>query len=161
MFGIPLSAYDIDIALIDGMFKLLISTDNIIQSLAWDELVEIPNWRYESNCMLNPQAYLNSAPTARTSDKYRSPWSRSRQATKRMRVEWGITEIGKVEVKVGDVFTSDRKAIFKNIRKNIHEKRMLSLRDHPQQGKTNTCVATAKSSCHFLKDGKYTTFKDW
>lgn len=53
LFSIPLTSEDSDIALIDGRFKLLTSTDKIVQSLAWDELVEVANWRYDSTSIIN------------------------------------------------------------------------------------------------------------
>lgn len=51
-FGTPLAAEDGDIALINGGFKLLTSNDNIIQKLAWGELVDAAKWRYESTSYL-------------------------------------------------------------------------------------------------------------
>lgn len=103
LFGIPLAAEDSDIALIDGGggFKLLTSNDKIIQRLAWGELIDTANWRYESTSQLNVDKHLNSAPSDRTSDKYISPWSRARQATKRLDVQWQTNDALQVDLIVG------------------------------------------------------------
>lgn len=75
---------DSDIGRIDGGYKLLTSTDSIIQYLAWSELVEIANWRYQSSASNDIQDYLNSVGTERTSEKFKSIWSTTRQACKRL-----------------------------------------------------------------------------
>lgn len=87
LFSIPLASEDSDIALIDGRFKLLISTDKIIQSLSWDELVDMAYWRYQLTSILNLQSYPSSAQSDLTSDKYKSPWSRARQASKGLGID--------------------------------------------------------------------------
>lgn len=121
----------------------------------------ISNWRYQSTSITNGHKYLKSAPSDRTSDKYKSPWSRARQATDRLGIGWSIRDIYEVELKVGGETVADRKAIFRNIRKHLRDKRTLSLRDNPHQGKTNICVAAAKASTHFFTNDNYMTFKDW
>lgn len=115
LFGIPLAAEDSDNALIDGGFKLLTSNDKFIQKLSWDELVDVGNWRYQSTSNLNMHKYMNSAPADRTSDNYKSPWSRFRQATDRLGIMWSISDVYDVELKVGEKATSNRKAIFRTI----------------------------------------------
>lgn len=115
LFGNPLAAEDSDIALIDGGFKLLTSNDKIIHKLSWDELVDVGNWRYQSASNRNMQKYMNSAPADRISDKYKSPWSRFRQATDRLGIMWSISDEYDVELKVGEEATSNRKAIFRTI----------------------------------------------
>lgn len=62
---------------------------------------------------------------------------------------------------MGDETVTNRKKVFCTVRKHLIETRTSSLRDHPYQGKTNTCVAAVKSSCHFFTTSAYTTFKDW
>lgn len=161
LIGIPLAAEDSDIAHIDGGFKLLTSRDKIIKNLAWGELTDIANWRFESTNQSNIENYLNSAPSSRTSDKFKSQWSKARQATKRLGINWAVNDREDIELKVGDEFVKERRGIFRAIRKYLRITRTISLRNHPHQGKTNTCVAAARSSCHFFTDGKYTTFKDW
>lgn len=118
-----MSADNSDITLIDGGFKLLTSTDKIIQNLARDELVEIANWGYDSSSSLNTQSYLNSASSDRISDKFKSSWSRARQASMRLNIEWAINHNTKVELKIGDELQSNRNAIFKQLR----ERHTLSL----------------------------------
>lgn len=73
------------------------SSDDIIQQLAWGELVEIANWRYQSTAKNNLENYLNSAPSDRTSDKFKSTWSRARQASKRLKINWNIPDLYKVD----------------------------------------------------------------
>lgn len=160
LFAIPLTAEDSDIVLIDGGFKLLTSNDKIIKSLAWYELVDIANCRYQSTSNQNMEKYFNSSPADRTLDQYRSTWSRARLATDRLGLRWNVTDVYQAELKIGDDVLSNRRSIFRTIRKHLREKCTQELRDHPHQGKTNTCVAAAKSSRHFFTTNMYTTFKD-
>lgn len=159
LFGTPLAAEDSDIALINAGFKLLTSNDSIIQKLAWGELDDTDSWRYESISQLNISKYLNSEPSNRTSDKYKSPWPRARQATKRLNVNW--RDSLQVDLVVAGEAQENRKFIFKTLRKHLRSKRMQSLQDHANQGKTKAGVTAAKSSCHIFTTGQYTTFKHW
>lgn len=86
MFVIQLATEHSDIALIDGGYKFLTSKDKIIQHLAWEDLVDIVDWRLESTSKENMQSYLYSAPSDRISDKFQPPWSKLWQASKRLGV---------------------------------------------------------------------------
>lgn len=95
-----MAAEDSDIEHIDGGFKLLTSTDIIVQNLAWNESVETANWRQNSTSHHNMQAYLNSAESVRTSDKYKSLWSRARQVSKKLGVKRSKEDISPVEIRL-------------------------------------------------------------
>lgn len=157
MFGVPVSADDSDIAHIDGGFKLLTSKDPVIKMLAWEELTETANYRQHSTRFGNMQDFLNNAPSPTSSNKYKSQWS---MASDRLKIKWEIQEDRRVSLCIGDEILEDRAAVFRPIRKYLRSKHTLSLRGHPNQGKTNTCIAADRSSVHF-NEGKYTTFKDW
>lgn len=86
MFGIQLAIEDSDITLIDRGYKFLTSEDKIIQHLAWGDLIDIADWRLQSTSKENMQRYLYSASSDRTSDKFRAPWSKPWQASKRLGV---------------------------------------------------------------------------
>lgn len=162
LLAVPLAADDSDIAHIDGAFKLLTSKDEIVKRLAWEELTETSIYRYKSTRWGNKEDFLNSAPIEdqRNSNKYRSHWTRARVASDPLKVKWRIFDDKRVERMMGDVIVSDRSKIFKNIRDYRGRLCTLSLRAHPHQGKTNECIAAAKSSYHFIREGTYTTFKD-
>lgn len=94
-------------------------------------------------------------------NKYKSIWFRACQACKCLNIQWKIAHICDVELEVGGDLETNRRLIFKTLRKHIRSKHTISLRDHPHQGKMNSCVAMTKCSCHFITTGKYTIFKDW
>lgn len=119
------------------------------------------DYRQQSTCLENKQDFLNSAPGARSSNKYRSPWTRARQASEQLKVKWDINEQLHVSLHMGEETVDDRTGIFCNIRKYIRKNHTLSLRNHPNQGKTNSCIAASSASSHFHQDGACTTFKDW
>lgn len=72
-----------------------------------------------------------------------------------------MTENLKVEIVVGDEIISKRNAVFHTLHNILRKRRTASLRERPHKGKTNACIAAAKESSHFFKDGNYTRFKDW
>lgn len=74
LLGIPLAADDLDIASIDGGFKLLTSKDPLIKTFAWEELDDTANYRNESTAAVNKELFLNSPPSGRNSNKYKSPY---------------------------------------------------------------------------------------
>lgn len=158
-----MAAEDSDIALIDPWYKLLTSREKIICKLAWDELNEIANWRFGSTSSANINVCLNSKDflDARSSDKYKSTWSRPRQASKHIMVVWAVNDRFDFELDAGDGLISGRRAIFRNLRLMLRKNHTLLLRAHPHQVKTNECVAASKASFPFFSDGSYNAFKDW
>lgn len=78
------------------------------------------------------------------------PWSGARQASKRLNIEWAISDYSKVELKIGDDFQSNRRAIFKSIGKQVRKRRTLSLRGPPHQGKTNVCLYNIQGLAVYL-----------
>lgn len=102
---------------------------------------------------------MNSAPSDRTSDKYKLRWSKARQATDRLCVRWSISDVYDIELKVGDDTTSNRRTIFRTIRKHLRKNRTQSLRDHPIKEKLILVWPRQNPAATFLQ--QYTTFKDW
>lgn len=131
--------------------------------MAWDELTEIANWRFGSTSSANINAYLNSKDPldSRSSDRHKSTWSRTRQASKHIEVVWPVNDRFDFELDAGDGLISDRRAIFHKLRLMLGKNRTLPLRGHPHQVKTNECVAAFKASFPFFSDGSYNAFKDW
>lgn len=164
LFGIPLAAEDSDIAHIDGGVKLLTSKDPIIRDMAWEELTEEAHFRFKAHLVNGKSDFLNSVshPTeGRSSNRYSSVWTRARQATARLGLSWRFSDEDRgVELVSVDTVVTNRHAVFRTIREILRKRRTLSLRDHPHQGKTNTCIAAAKESSHFFTEGTYTEFRD-
>lgn len=162
LMGVLLAVEDSEIAILDGKFKLLTSKDYIIKDMAWSKLEEDTNFHHPFTRVENMQDFLNSEVSDSTSSRCTSCWTRTWQASKWLNVRWNISENCEAELLCGDDVISDRKKVFSTLRRNFREKRTTSLRDlKKHQGKTNFCVTVAKESTHFIKDGMYTSFKDW
>lgn len=129
--------------------------------MAWAELKDNADYRQQSTNFENKQDFLNSAPGARSANKYKSPWKRARQASEHLKIKWKINEQLQVSLQMGDETVEDRRKIFRSIRSHLRKKCTISLRNHPNQGKINACIAASSASSHFFHDGAYTAFKDW
>lgn len=124
-------------------------------------MTENANYHQQSKKAENKQDFLNSEASEKSKNKYRSPCTRARLSSERLKVTWRVGGQSNVEVVVEGEHISDRRKIFRNVRNQLRKRRTLSLRGHLHQGKTNHCIAMAKASYHFFQDGRYTTFKDW
>lgn len=112
LFAIPLAAEDYDIAIIDGGFKLLTSKDPIIHDMAWTELIEDANYRYQSTRTSNPQNFLNKEPSERTRNHYKSQWTRARIATDHLKIKWSISENNEAEILARDELITKNGKLF-------------------------------------------------
>lgn len=122
-------------------------------------MTEIANWRFGSTSSANINVYLNSKDPldSRSSDRHKSTWSRTRQASKHIEVVWPINDRFDFELDAGDGLISDRRAIFRKLRLMLRKKVLC----YPHQIKTNECVDAFKASFPFFSDGSYNAFKDW
>lgn len=150
LMSVPLAAEDSDISQIDGGFKLLTTEDHIVQDLAWMLLIENTNYRQKSD-KVDIQKFLNSEGHERSSNKYKSPWTRARQTSNRLGIKGLPNEERNIEVTCGNERVVDRRRVFRTARLALRKQRTLSLRGHPHQGKTNHCIAKSKSSSHFYR----------
>lgn len=162
LFGIPLAAEDSDIAIIDGSVKLLTSKDPVIYDMAWAELRDDADYRFQFTRVQNSEDFLNSVkiPGEKTRNRYASRWTHARKASDHLKIRWHIDEENNIEIEHGEVTISKRNRIFHDVRNSFRKMRTISLRNHPHQDKTNACLAVAKESSQIFTEGAFTRFKD-
>lgn len=101
------------------LIRLLTSKDKIVNMLAWEALSNTMNYRHQSARLQNRQDYLNSVPSARNSNKYKSPLSRARQASNHLKIKWEVGQDLHVVLCMGDEIIEYRNKIFYHIRKHL------------------------------------------
>ena len=141
LLGIPLAAEDSDIANVDGAVKLLLSKNPIICNIAWSEIREVANWRFDSDDDGDILKYLNSVPGIRNSNRYKSQWSRARAASGRLKLTWNIREPDLVSVAFGKNVVCNKNHVFRSLRSTFKKNRTLGFR-------------FARISYHFLSKSK-------
>lgn len=161
LLGIPLAGLDADIAKIDTAFKLLTSSDQFVKSNAWAGLSRATQDRTISPPTLIDMAHYLSSREMGGTNRYSSLWSRARAASGRAGVKWQITPDRKITIIYDSEPITDRRKIFKSIRKIFRKSHTTRLSTLKSQGKTLECFASAKASSHFMKTGDYLRFTDW
>lgn len=177
LMSIPVTAVDLDIAHVDGAFKLLTSKDPRIRELAWGDLIEIANFRFrnenfteednlhDSKTLYNVESYLSSVEAPGTSDRRNSIWSRARVASadNRLKLIWKIDSNHKISISNFDstLNITDRTKIFRSLRAEFRERQVVDLGAHSHQGKTLACTSLSKATTHFHGSGNYTRFAEW
>lgn len=114
------------------------------------ELMKDADYRMGSTRVQNPQDFLNSEPSARRDNKYKTMWTRARQASDRLKVKLNITENDEVELIAGDNIINGKRKVYSTLRSTFRKNRTLSLSYHKLQGKTNSCIAAVMESTHFF-----------
>ncbi|KFM61369.1 Retrovirus-related Pol polyprotein from type-1 retrotransposable element R2, partial [Stegodyphus mimosarum] len=166
--GIPLVAEDSDIARVDGAFKLLTSRDPAVQTLAWNDLRDLITARIKRPpSSQDISAYLSASDDddfRNSSNPVSSIWSTARNASRRLKVSWDVTDNLSISIShSGTTFSpGKRHLVFQTFRSNLRKERAEKLLTYPSQGKAIECAASASmSSCHFFRDGLFTRFADW
>ena len=159
--GVPLAAEDSDIANVDGAVKLLLPKDPVICDIAWTEVRDIANWRFDNDNYDNILKYLNSVAGIRNSNRYKSQWFRARAASGRIGLTWDVREPDLVSVAFGNNVAYNRNQVFRSLRSTFRKNRALKLQEIPHQGKTAHCFGLSKASSHFITEGKFMTFRQW
>lgn len=95
--------------------------------LAWEELNGTANFRHQSARVENKQDFVNSIPSARNSNKYKSPWSQARLAWDHLKIKWEVNAYHNVGLCVGEELVKDRHKIFRNITNFLRNNLALSL----------------------------------
>lgn len=117
VLGIPLAGLDSDIAKIDTAFKLLTSNDLYVKANAWAGLSRATQDRTISPPTLIDMAHYLSSRDMSGTNRYSSLWSRARAASGRAGVKWQITTDRKVTIIYESEPITDRRKIFKTMRK--------------------------------------------
>lgn len=73
--------------------------------------------------------FLKSVPSKRNANRYKSQWSRARQAAQHLNIKWNVTENSEVDLVVREDIITDRRTLFQNIRKHLRGKRTVSLKE--------------------------------
>lgn len=162
LLGIPLAAFDSDVAHVDTAFKLLMSEDDEVQSLAWEALFVATRDRIGRKPSLQDmQEYLSNQTYKDTSNRYTSIWAKARIASRRLDIVWVLANDKKVTILKGDKAITDRRKIFSTLREIYRKSHTHNLKTLKSQGKTLPCFSAAKASTHFIRTGDYLRFTDW
>lgn len=160
--GIPVSADDSDIALVDGAYKLLSSPDLVVRDLTWENLSSLV--RARSNGSDEPDemgAFLSGKEYPNTSNPISSIWSKAPMASSRLGVKWSFQHDRSFNICHNNVPIIGRRKVFKLLRASIRKSRFAKLKSLKHQGNTAACVGLSKSSTHFLHSGDFIRFADW
>lgn len=161
LFGIPVSADDSDIALIDSAFKILTSPDNFVSETAWEDFRVTNSKRQTSPASFSDMAnYLSNVDTEFPVTDYKSLWSSAREVSGRLNILWNLSDSAP-SICVGEDIITNRKHIFKSIRAYLRKLRTENLKSKVRQGRTLSCFAADKASSHFHRTGDYLRFTDW
>ncbi|XP_060845386.1 uncharacterized protein LOC132924968 [Rhopalosiphum padi] len=164
--GIRILAEDADIAAVDSAFKLYTSPDLRVASDAADHAEEVTRRRISKDPSIHEVAsYLSGEDEgvfrATRGSGVSSVWSRARNASKRLNVEWTVGEAPSITHEGTVLGAKHRRAVMRSIRDTLRLKRSDALIAKPDQGRAVECVAAHAASTHFLRDGDFTRFADW
>lgn len=162
LIGIPCAAWDSDVARVDTAFKLLMSEDPEIKSLAFDDLSRAT----QARCSRIPnnvdlQEFLSNRDYRTTESRHASLWSKARSASGRLGIKWHIADDHKITLLIDDKAITDKRKIFRTLRTVFKDERTNSFKQLRAQGRTQECFGANKVSNHFLRTGDFLRFCDW
>lgn len=171
LLGLPLAAEDSDIALIDGAFKALTPTDEVVMEAAWQDLCSSASYRFRSayraaGSTPPPLTYDHlsaflSGDRILGSNRGMSLFTQARQASSRLGVRWNFNNDKTISITRRGITTHDRSKIFHAVRDNFRKSRSYALKCKPDQGKTQPCFERTKVSAHYPRPGDFIRFCDW
>ena len=164
--GVPVLNDDADILSIDGVYKLITSSDPIIAELALASLRETVTARLRRPADLDDvAAFLSGSQDGELqvhTNAYRNIWTDARKSSTRLEVGWQIEGAGfNISHNQSTIRPKQRRSVCRTIRDNLACGRFSDLVGLASQGKVMECVTLAKSSSHFLASGYLTRFADW
>jgi hypothetical protein len=165
--GLPLTAEDSDIFLVDNAYKLLTSKDPTIVELATSHLFQTVSARLRRNVnSVDVSDFMSNVQEGefhrQRASQRKNAWTRARAASGHIGVKWDFTEeYPTVDKDHITVTANKRRALTKLFRAQLRKERDLQLHAMKNQGKVMQCVSLDKVSSHFVKDGSFTRFADW
>lgn len=161
LFGIPRTVDDCDIARVDTAFKLLTSPDPRVCENAWADLVQVVKTRARRENLGVIEDYLSNCDFDGRSGDCSSIWSYARHASGTLNIRWNTSTAPDISITIGDNTITNRRTIFRDVRKSIRKDLASVLGAKPSQGKTLSCFSKDKASAHFNRTGDYIRFTDW
>ena len=165
--GIPITAEDSDIFLVDNAFKLLTSKDPTVVELATSHLKTTVAARLRRGInTTDPADFMSNVQDGEfhknRATQRKNHWTRARLASGHLNITWDFSqEEPTVERDSVTVTKNQRRVLTKIIREQKRKERDQELHELANQGKTMECVSMDKASAHFVKDGSFTRFADW
>ncbi|GIY31132.1 retrovirus-related Pol polyprotein from type-1 retrotransposable element R2 [Caerostris darwini] len=164
--GLPISAEDADINLVDSAFKLLSSRDALcaeralpsLHSTVRKRLGKIPDDQMLSDFMSGDIGGDFST----TSNKFSNTWTVGRVASRRLGIQWIFQDsVPSLVFRDMTLKVNHRRKILFSIRDRLRTSRVDTLHRKKNQGKVLELVSLAPASSHFISDGAFTRFADW
>lgn len=147
LLGIPMSAEDSDIALIDGAYKVLTSNDETVFEAAWKDLCQTVNYRIKSGyrqagstppiLSYNHLSAFLSGDRLLGANQNMTLFTQARIASGRLGVRWIFNNDKTISLSRRVSLIHDRSKVFKSIRESLRKGRSFALKCKPDQGKTN------------------------
>lgn len=160
--GIPVTAFESEVARIDTAFKLLMSDDPVVKTLAWNDLkVAVRDRVGHEPSLTEMENFLNSSVPYTNQSRVSTVWTHARKASSNINVKWALTQDHKVTVAYFSEIITDKRKIFKTIKFTMRNEMVEELRKCLNQGKTNRYTSLDKVSNHFVRTGDYMRFFDW
>ena len=165
--GIPITAEESQIFLIDSAFKLLTSNDLIIQTEADKDLVSTVRKRLarppSADEICEYLSGKNDGEFARRSNAISNVWTKARIASTRFHVSWHKSDEEGLHLRLGElkITPKNRCSVAKMLRDHLRKIRDTDLQGLADQGKVIECVAESTSSHNFLRSGSFIRFADW